>query len=115
MQMRQNPRARSQPSSEVCQENFLLCPLSFLQGVEVSFGGEHLKEVNGNDFGTKDQGTVSYLREEGSPHCAGMGYGKNKEGEGSKVAKQCGAPRKEIQALLEPLEKQGQLSELEKG
>ena len=62
MQMRQTLEVGCQPRLKVCQENIPSCPLSFLQGVEFSFGGENTKWVNGNDFSTRDQGIVGSLR-----------------------------------------------------
>ena len=104
MQMRQTSGDCCHPESNVCQENMLSCPLSFLQKVEFSFGGDHMKEINGNDFGTKAQGIVGSLQEKGSPHCVGMGQRNNEEGEGSKVAKVWGAPREVVYILPMPWE-----------
>lgn len=96
MQMRQSPGVGCHPKSEVCQENIPSCPLSFVRGVEVSFGEEHTKGINGNEFGIKAHGIVGSLQVEGSAHCAGMVHGKNEEGEGSKVVEGSGTPREEI-------------------
>jgi hypothetical protein len=59
--MRQSLEASLQPMSEVCQENVPPCSLTFHQGVDVSFGGKNIKEIDGRDFGIKAQGIVDSL------------------------------------------------------
>ena len=61
MQMRKTIEVGCLPEPKVYQGNIPSCPLSFLQGVEISFGGGHTKWVNGNDFGTKTKGILAPL------------------------------------------------------